>query len=80
MIGMMNGGNVGDVPVEFYSSPERSSLYKKPCRRTPLTHGEDSRISMDGNLKFHQTPNELWQELLMRMVCNSVRRNLERSK
>jgi hypothetical protein len=76
----MNAGNSADVPVEFYSSPKRSSMYQQRMRRETLSYTEDGRILLDGNLKFQQTPEELWQDLLLRMVCNSVRKSLERGE
>lgn len=77
MIGMMNSGNSNDVPVEFYSSPQRSSMYEARRHREKLSYTEDGRILLDGNLKFQKNANDLWQETLMRMICNKVR-NVER--
>ncbi|KAI6183670.1 hypothetical protein M3Y97_00513900 [Aphelenchoides bicaudatus] len=81
MIGMMNNtGNGTDMP-EFYASPKRSSLYQQhKVRRETLSYTNDGRVLLDGTLKFQQSPDEMWQDLLLRMVCNTVRRDLQRTR
>lgn len=59
MIGMLNNGP-DDGPAEFYSSPQRSSLYRhklledkeKPVKKAPT-----------------ESPEKLWEELILRAFC-----------
>uniref|UniRef100_A0A914ZDA1 Uncharacterized protein n=1 Tax=Panagrolaimus superbus TaxID=310955 RepID=A0A914ZDA1_9BILA len=69
MIGMMNGG--GDAPVDFYSTPKLAKgeerLYE-PQTREVISYLKDGRIMLDGQLVVTETPEELWQDLIMRVV------------
>uniref|UniRef100_A0A914D2V6 Uncharacterized protein n=1 Tax=Acrobeloides nanus TaxID=290746 RepID=A0A914D2V6_9BILA len=70
MIGMMNGGPMTDNPVEFYSSPKKSSLYElQPKEKVSYT--QDGRVLLDGQLveKNVVPPEKLWEETLLRAFC-----------
>uniref|UniRef100_A0AC34FSD5 Uncharacterized protein n=1 Tax=Panagrolaimus sp. ES5 TaxID=591445 RepID=A0AC34FSD5_9BILA len=69
MIGMMNGG--GDAPVDFYSTPKLAKgeerLYE-PQTREVISYLKDGRLMLDGQLVVTESPEELWQDLIMRVV------------
>ncbi|KAI6172435.1 hypothetical protein M3Y98_00972900 [Aphelenchoides besseyi] len=75
MIGMMNSANMDQPPVEFYSAPKRSSLYDSTRRRETITYLDDGRTLLDGQPVVEQTPDQMWSDTILRVVCHSVCRN-----
>uniref|UniRef100_A0A7E4UP85 DDE_Tnp_1_7 domain-containing protein n=1 Tax=Panagrellus redivivus TaxID=6233 RepID=A0A7E4UP85_PANRE len=68
MIGMMNGG--GDAPVDFYSTrvvKGEKRMYV-PQQKEVVSYTPDGRMMLDGQLVVTETPEELWQDLIMRVV------------
>jgi len=69
MIGMMNGG--GEMPVDFYSTPKMAKgvprLYT-PQQREVVSYTKDGRMMLYGQLVVTETPEELWTDLIMRVV------------
>uniref|UniRef100_A0AC35F8C8 Uncharacterized protein n=1 Tax=Panagrolaimus sp. PS1159 TaxID=55785 RepID=A0AC35F8C8_9BILA len=65
----MNGG--GDAPVDFYSTPKLAKgeerLYE-PQTREVISYLKDGRVMLDGQLVVTESPEELWQDLIMRVV------------
>ncbi|KAI6194964.1 hypothetical protein M3Y96_01180800 [Aphelenchoides besseyi] len=81
MIGMMNSANMDQPPVEFYSAPKRSSLYDSTRRRETITYLDDGRTLLDGQPVVEQTPDQMWSDTILRVVCHSVCRNsIERGR
>uniref|UniRef100_A0AC34Q0D9 Uncharacterized protein n=1 Tax=Panagrolaimus sp. JU765 TaxID=591449 RepID=A0AC34Q0D9_9BILA len=69
MIGMMNAG--GESPADFYSTPKLGKgvprLYT-PQKREKVSYTKDGRMMLDGQLVVTETPEELWTDLIMRVV------------
>lgn len=65
----MNAG--GESPAEFYSTPKSAKgvprLYT-PQQREKVSYTKDGRMMLDGQLVVTETPEELWTDLIMRVV------------
>ncbi|KAI1700853.1 hypothetical protein DdX_16474 [Ditylenchus destructor] len=79
MIGMMNGGNTADVPVEFYAAPKSMkrgagipSVYTKPKVSQQVSYTKDGRVLINGKVVYAESPEDMWQQLMLRMMCHSV--------
>ncbi|CAD5211952.1 unnamed protein product [Bursaphelenchus okinawaensis] len=66
---LMNGAQ--DVP-DFYSAPGDSSIFKD-THRDVITYTEDGRALIAGKLLNKREPSEMWNQLILQMMCQRIR-------
>uniref|UniRef100_A0A914REX7 Uncharacterized protein n=1 Tax=Parascaris equorum TaxID=6256 RepID=A0A914REX7_PAREQ len=70
MLGMMNAG--GDTPADFFAPMRPSSLFKN--------YTSDGRLLVDGRPVASEDPEELWSELIMRVIAYRLKEKIEKGK
>ncbi len=73
MIGMMNMG--GDA--DFYAAARQSSLYKdRNSRRSTIEYTTGGRKMLNGKPQTEESPDEMWEQLLLRAITAKVKDSL----
>ncbi|VDK46718.1 unnamed protein product [Anisakis simplex] len=75
MLGMMNAG--GETPADFFSPMRPSSLFKKhrylERAKETLSYASDGRLLIDGHPIVQEDPEDLWAELIIRVIAYRIR-------
>uniref|UniRef100_A0A915A0U5 Uncharacterized protein n=1 Tax=Parascaris univalens TaxID=6257 RepID=A0A915A0U5_PARUN len=79
--GMMNAG--GDTPADFFAPMRPSSLFKKDRywkkARETISYTSDGRLLVDGRPVASEDPEELWSELIMRVIAYRLKEKIEKA-
>uniref|UniRef100_A0A0M3HTR3 Transposase n=1 Tax=Ascaris lumbricoides TaxID=6252 RepID=A0A0M3HTR3_ASCLU len=82
MLGMMNAG--GDTPADFFAPMRPSSLFRKDRywkkAKETISYTSDGRLLVDGRPMAPEDPEELWSELIMRVIAYRLKQKIEKGK
>ncbi|KHN78287.1 hypothetical protein Tcan_09074 [Toxocara canis] len=81
MLGMMNAG--GDTPADFFSPIRPSSLFRKERywekAKETISYTSDGRLLVDGRPMAPEDPEDMWTELILRVLAYRLHQKSEKA-